>query len=108
MARLELKRIWVPWDPRLTSPNFLAFKHYGTTGRWKRASQAAALWTWETQGDRCFLCRVAVDVLVRRGRRMDDDGITGGLKWVRDALFSAIRRSTFSIVITACLPACLR
>lgn len=82
-------RVYV--DPALTSLN----RNKGNTPGARYAFRALqrraydqARHAWGMARQPTVEHRVRVDYMVRRGRKLDDDNILGGLKKVRDALFN--------------------
>jgi hypothetical protein len=87
-ARAPLS-ITVAMDPADTSQNQRL--HWAVLARRKKRHQAAALVAWLAAGRPRLRRKVRVSVIVRRGRKMDDDNIIGGLKAARDFLFGGGR-----------------
>jgi len=80
-------RITVPFDPHLLCANRTFKMPPWRKGQLIRASKEAALSGWTQAGCPAIAGQVRVSLIVRRGRRMDDDAAWEGTKWARDALF---------------------
>lgn len=83
----DLAVLFVPFDPGTAGPNKLSGSHWSKRDDRTQVAHLAALWGWQQAGEPQLAAPVRVDVLVFRGRQMDDDNLWNGLKGVRDGLF---------------------
>lgn len=81
----ELCRIVVEADPNECSPN--RRRKLRSYLRAKKAHRLAAQVAWHQAGKPVAVGRICVDVIVRRGRTMDEDNARAGLKHIFDGLF---------------------
>ena len=86
---MEQIRIVVPWDVSRTSANNIVRLRnpYARARLYKRAKDVAR-YAWMAAGRPTLAPPVKVDIVVRRGRRLDDDNAVSGCKQLRDAIFT--------------------
>ena len=77
----------VPWDAGRLSSNAAGRLHWRSTAALRRDARLAGDYAWRQAGCPKATAPVKVDILVRRGRKMDDQNIIGGLKAVFDGIF---------------------
>lgn len=77
----------VEWDVNRLNPNFISRLHWGAITTRKNGARYAAKVAWLQAGRPRVEVPVDVEVVVRRGRALDDDNAWAALKWVRDVLF---------------------
>jgi hypothetical protein len=86
----ELIRIVVPRDILPLAQNQSEFRHAGTNTRLRKGSARDAYNCWVAAGKPTTLPEhwpVKLDIIVRRGRRVDHFNVHGACKWMVDALF---------------------
>lgn len=79
-------RIVVPFDPSRLSANQRL--HWRERAKRTQAVRVAARYCWALAGEPRAAGKVRVSMVVRRGRKLDEDNAISGSKAVRDALFN--------------------
>jgi hypothetical protein len=83
-----LFRITVLWDPNRYNPNRLGRMHAAAKTRLKNAARDRAALCYGACGRPKAGGPVDVEIVLRRGRALDDDNAVAALKPVRDVLFN--------------------
>lgn len=79
--------ITVPVDIARTSPNALTRLMWQERGRRKKTAKEAARVVWVCAGRPRVDCPVIVDIVIRRGRKLDADNALAACKPAIDGLF---------------------
>ena len=83
----EPLRIVVQFDVNRTSPNRMSGLHWAEKGDLQRIAKELARYCWERAGRPTLAPPVRVDIIVRRGRRMDADNALAGCRGLINGLF---------------------
>lgn len=80
----------VPFDLRRLSPNKTHRMHWAVLMGLKRGSARFIVAAYRVAGQPKMAPPVRLTLIVRRGRRIDDDTAISAMKWVRDSLATCL------------------